>query len=203
MTDMATYEAGTAVLTPGEARHLKALEGRIERGMMKFYEVGDALLEIRDKRLFRLTHPTFESYCRQRWELDRARAYQLMGAAEVVTAIGGDSAPVNEAQARELLPLFHSDAKSVPEVWRTIVSTGEPVTAPRIREAVRVHVTGNGTNGNGHPIRHAPPSLADRLMSDLQRAQNTFNAWKTSAPPVGERRAVKVALEEFSAAVHS
>lgn len=199
MTDMATYEAGTAVLTPAEARHLRALEGRIERGLMKFYEVGDSLLEIRDKRLFRLTHPSFESYARERWELDRARAYQLMGAAEVVTALGGDSAPVNEAQARELLPLYHSDAASVPEVWHAIVASGEPVTAPRIREAVRVHVTKNGTNGNGHPVRHPPPSLADRLLSDLQRAQNSFNAWKTSAPPVSERRAVKVALEEFCA----
>ncbi len=32
-----------------------------------FYEVGNALLQIRDERLYRQTHSTFEEYCREKW----------------------------------------------------------------------------------------------------------------------------------------
>jgi hypothetical protein len=38
------------------------LENVIERGLSTFVEVGNALLEIRDSKLYRETHPTFEAY---------------------------------------------------------------------------------------------------------------------------------------------
>ena len=43
-----------------------------------FIEVGKALLAIRDAKLYRKTHKTFEAYCRDRWEMSRPRAYQLI-----------------------------------------------------------------------------------------------------------------------------
>lgn len=35
----------------------------------KFVECGNALAEIRDKRLYRGTHDTFEAYCYDVWKL--------------------------------------------------------------------------------------------------------------------------------------
>ena len=59
-------QAVLQALTLTEQERLQCLERIIERGLQTFYEVGTALLEIRDASLYRQTHPTFEAYCRQR-----------------------------------------------------------------------------------------------------------------------------------------
>ena len=56
------------------------LERRVERA---FYEAGIALKELRDRRLYRSTHKTFEEYCRARFGYGRDAAYLKIGAAEV------------------------------------------------------------------------------------------------------------------------
>jgi hypothetical protein len=83
---------------------LPELERVIERGQQTFIEVGRALLEIRDRRLYRETHATFEAYCRERWGWGRHRANQYINGARVAQAVG-DSCyqPENEAQARAML----------------------------------------------------------------------------------------------------
>ena len=53
-------------------------------------------------RLYRATHGTFEDYCREKWNLSRPRAYELMNAANVVSAKADKSAITSERQAREL-----------------------------------------------------------------------------------------------------
>ena len=47
-------------LSAAEAGRLQELETTIERGLQTFIEVGEALREIRDHRLYRGDHPTFE-----------------------------------------------------------------------------------------------------------------------------------------------
>lgn len=54
-------------LTHDEQCELKQCEETIERGLHTFHEVGAALLVVRDKRLYRKSHRTFEEYCRERW----------------------------------------------------------------------------------------------------------------------------------------
>lgn len=79
----------------------------IERGLNTFVEVGTALLEIRDNRLYKDGYSTFEEYCRERWDMQRAYAYRLIGAAEVVANLSpiGDILPATETQARPLASL--------------------------------------------------------------------------------------------------
>jgi hypothetical protein len=81
---------------------LPELEVIIERGQETFIEVGRALMEIRDRRLYRDTHATFEAYCKERWGWTRQRANQLVDAAHVATALTTDVV-TNEAQARAML----------------------------------------------------------------------------------------------------
>jgi hypothetical protein len=50
-------------LTPEEQNERLNLERRVERA---FLEAGQALMELRDRRLYRSTHQTFEEYCRVR-----------------------------------------------------------------------------------------------------------------------------------------
>lgn len=67
-------------LTPDEERERHRLEWKVERA---FYEAGAALRELRDKRLYRSTHRTFEEYCYERFGYTRRRPYQLIEAAIV------------------------------------------------------------------------------------------------------------------------
>ena len=50
-----------APLTVEEESARDSLERKVERA---FYEAGMALMELRDRRLYRSTHATFEEYCR-------------------------------------------------------------------------------------------------------------------------------------------
>lgn len=54
-------------LTPAELDNLSQLEAIAQHGLDAYVEVGDALAEIRDRRLYRDSHRSFESYVRDRW----------------------------------------------------------------------------------------------------------------------------------------
>ncbi|GAA6617570.1 hypothetical protein [Scytonema sp. NUACC26] len=72
-----------------EELHLRLhLERKVERS---FYEAGKALMELRDKRLYRNTHKTFEEYCRDRFGHSRQKSNYLIAAADIfenLTTIG-------------------------------------------------------------------------------------------------------------------
>ena len=138
------------LLPPDESVELARHEAVIEAGLQTFVEVGSALLAIRDKRLHRATHHTFEDYCRERWSLTRSRAYRLMDAAQVVGNLSpiGDTPgeveesnqlvtfPQNEAQARPLASLEPDQQRAA---WSEAVETapnGKP-TAKHVEEVAR------------------------------------------------------------------
>ncbi|WP_233222828.1 hypothetical protein [Chroococcidiopsis sp. CCALA 051] len=67
-------------LTHDEERDRHRLELRVERA---FYQAGKALAQLRERRLYRSTHKTFEAYCRDRFNYSRDAAYLKISAAEV------------------------------------------------------------------------------------------------------------------------
>ncbi len=122
-----------------DARPLAALEATIERGLATFIEVGQALMEIRERRLYRETHATFEDYCRERWGLKRPRAYELIEAAQtvgVLSEISDIGPPSRESHAAELARL-KAEPEAVREVWAEAnAETGGKPTASNIRRLV-------------------------------------------------------------------
>jgi hypothetical protein len=54
------------VLSAGDREALSAYEAVIEAGLTAFVQVGLALLAIRDRRLYRETHHSFETYLEER-----------------------------------------------------------------------------------------------------------------------------------------
>lgn len=131
----------TEALSSTEAYKLRGHEQVIEQGLATFNEVGGALLAIRDERLYRATHGTFEAYCEERWNISRSRAYRLMEASEVMANLSpiGDTHPMpdNEAQVREL-------AKVIPEAqlaaWAAVVETAPEGKVTANHMAVVAHV---------------------------------------------------------------
>lgn len=109
----------------------------IERGLHTFVEVGDALLAIRDARLYKGEYDTFEEYCQQRWGMERRYAYRLMDAAKVVGNVshGTQIAPTTERQAR---PLSQLPPEQQREAWQLAVDTAPDgkVTARHVQATV-------------------------------------------------------------------
>lgn len=99
-------------LVPTERARLVELELVVERGLQTFYEVGSALLEIREQRLYRETHKTFQAYCQARFGFSDSRGRQLIAAAKTVTAVTqqGLPAPKTEREARELARQLRAQA---------------------------------------------------------------------------------------------
>ena len=121
-------------LSRHERAQLAELELVVKGGLATFVEVGQALVEIRDRRLYRETHATFEAYCRGRWRMSARHANRTIAAAEV-TALVGPTGPSNVAQARELARL--AGTQEAVAVWGDLRSEyGEDVTAALVREAV-------------------------------------------------------------------
>lgn len=124
-------------MTITETTRLTTLESTIERGLQTFVEVGNALLEIRDGKLYRANCGTFEDYCRERWGMVSRHANRLIEAAQVVENLRpiGLNLPANEAQARALAPFAVQFQR---EVWPIVVDTAPngAITANHIQHTV-------------------------------------------------------------------
>jgi hypothetical protein len=130
-------------LTADEARRFRECERIIQRGLTTFYEVGNALADIRESRLYRITYATFEDYCRERWQMSRFYAHRLIDSAQVVeNLLPIGNIPSSESQARELA---HFDPDVQKAIWHITLKTaptdseGNPtVTAAHIRSVANV-----------------------------------------------------------------
>ncbi len=158
------------------AAALAECERVIERGLKTFIEVGDALARIRDERLYRETHATFEDYCRARWGFDASRARQLISAAKTVTlvTVGGQPAPTSERVAREL----RRAGEKAPEVWAETVKEHGPAATAMQACLVRDRVLGETPPGPGlrlvsddqAPERETRNPASRRIVSNIERA---------------------------------
>ena len=122
----------TEELTDEEQSDRLHLERKVERA---FYEAGRALRELRDRRLYRSTHKSFEEYVQDRFCMKRAHSYRLMEASLVVENLSpqclqiGDILPTNEAQCR---PLTKLEPEKQVEAWtKAVESAGGKVYSQR------------------------------------------------------------------------
>ena len=126
-----------SLLAVTEQHKLEEYETVIERGLNTFVDVGNALAQIRDGKLYRQTHSTFEEYCQQRWNLERRQAYRLMDAASVVSNVSNwtQIPPAVESQAR---PLTRLEPEEQIAAWQEAVETAPngKVTAAHVAEVV-------------------------------------------------------------------
>lgn len=169
MTTEITPVAGAdlaASLAPEERADLVRHEQTIERGMAEFLAVGEALADIRDRRLYRESHRSFTDYVAERWPQvgSRRSADRLIAAAEVeqdLRPIGLNVA--SESQARELTRLEPEERR---EAMRQAVETagGKTPTAAQVKAAAEQvrpapkKAAGGGGGGTAKPER-APLSL--------------------------------------------
>lgn len=195
-------------LTEAESLALTDLEGIIEAGLQTFVEVGAALARIRERRLYRTTHETFEAYCQERWGWSRQRASQLIGAHEVVAELSTtvDTGDLTERHVRALRDVPAEQRATVLEKARAdAASEGKPVTAERIRETAHkytpmkqrakskprpraVEVKSSGADAGAESVVTAP-EIAEVPPVDEQAAPTAeAEAGPRVQPPVSDER---------------
>ena len=123
-------------LTQDEEKERYRLELKVERA---FYEAGSALRQLRDGRLYRSTHRTFEAYCQERFGMTPRPAYYLIAAAGVVEnlemrTIGSQIMPTTERQVRFLTNL---QPEAQRQIWQQAVDeAGGKVPSGRIVKGI-------------------------------------------------------------------
>jgi hypothetical protein len=128
---------GPATLSAREATALATYEQVIATGLQTFVAVGTALLAIRDGRLYRATHPTFEAYCQERWEMKRSYAYELIDAAQVAHNVRNSGQHLTAVSQARPLTTLEPDAQRT--AWAEAVATapGGKVTAAHVQAVVQ------------------------------------------------------------------
>ncbi len=143
-----------APLTASEQGYLEEYETILEHGLATFFEVGNALLQIRENRLYRSAHQTFEQYCQARWSIGRSYAWRLIGAAERINLLPGDSAlprPSSEFQIRPFLKLAPGE---FPGAWRRAVRIAKQgKVTPSIAQTVIRERLPNGDDRAGATLK--------------------------------------------------
>ncbi|MCC5623643.1 hypothetical protein [Nostoc sp. CHAB 5715] len=132
-------------LTEQEISDRLHLERKVERA---FFEAGKALAELRDRRLYRSTHKTFEEYCRDRFSYTYRHVNYLIAGCLIVDNIKmGTNSSQNESQDEmgtnssqilptsevQVRPLAKLEPQQQPEAWQHAVEqAGGKVPSGRI-----------------------------------------------------------------------
>lgn len=125
-------------LTDLERARFVELEETVHVAIRSFIVLGDALREIREKRLYREYYPTFEDYCHDKFRFTRHRAFQLIESARVgnhLVTIVNTEPPSNEGQIR---PLVKVSEEIAAEAWKRVsLAKQRPITGKLVSEALR------------------------------------------------------------------
>ncbi|MBD2438826.1 hypothetical protein [Nostoc sp. FACHB-110] len=125
-----------------EEQHLRtALEQKVETA---FYEAGKALIELRDRRLYRSTHKTFEEYCKDRFGYSRDAAYLKMSATSVYENLqkhlptNGRQIPLpsSERQLRSVAKAELEPAQQATAWQQAVIEAGNKIPSGRIVQSV-------------------------------------------------------------------
>lgn len=149
-------------LTSIEKDNLVEYEDIIQKNFATFYEVGFALMQIKENKLYRESYPTFEAYCHEKWGFERNYANKLIRASSVVENLG-TMVPI-PASERTIRALTRLPAERQKEVYEKALETAPEgkVTAKHVEETVNIMTKKTARQPAKQP---AERSLASDAMS--------------------------------------
>lgn len=131
---------GHGQLSVSEETDLATCEAALDNLRVAFWAAGKALQVIRDARLYRASHDSFENYVEQRWEIGKSQAYRLIEAWPLAERLFPIGDRLTESQVRELLPLAgRHGQEAAATVYQVVAETDEVrITAAVLREVVSI-----------------------------------------------------------------
>lgn len=124
-------------LTESEVILRADLEATIRKGKQTFLDVGGALVKMKQLKLYRSTHATFEDWAFEEYGFTRSYACRLIEASEVAEMLPIGNKPKNEGQARALAKAPAEKRLEVMQAATEVAkSQGRDVTAQDIRNQI-------------------------------------------------------------------
>lgn len=136
-------------LTVSEALDLQKHEKVIQQHKEAWEQVGHALMDIQDRRLYRKEYKSFDDYLKERWGWTKQHGHRLIDGAKLKAEITKES-PVGDAITTERAARA---LKKVPKnkrlaVVEKIVENGQAVTSTTVKEAAEVVQAETGAKDN-------------------------------------------------------
>ena len=153
-------------LTPAEIEDLNRLEAIAQHRLGSYLLVGNALGEIRDRHLYRASHPSFETYMRERWGLDGAN-----GAPLSQSSIPADAGVTPAAPQEPRRPLSEKPCEALARACEQTLSAldGDDRLSIEIRLAVRnQRDPGAPADAQSLDLSEVTGSTADELLPTLR-----------------------------------
>ena len=139
------------VFTPLTSSELKLRASLEDQVRSAFYSAGMALIQIKELRLYRSTHLSFEEFCQDIFSFSRDYAYLKIAAAKVyqnlldnLPTIGRHlPLPTRQRQLRPIIKAKLDDVAQL-EVWSSAVALaqGKVPTSSIVTEAIRLYLRG-------------------------------------------------------------
>jgi len=127
-------------LTKQDYQRLRTLEATVEKGLTTFVKVGLALHEIRESRLYRMTHKDFAGYCDDRFNLSSRRVNQLIEGAKVAEDLGNRFPIPKDSSVASAIAKVNQDERD--QVWEAALEKSpEPTAESRRSMDIQVPVT--------------------------------------------------------------
>lgn len=164
-----------------ERRDLALAEAAVDALRVAFWAAGKALQLIRDARLYRGTHDTFEDYLTDRWDMQTSQAYRLIQAWPLAERLSPMGDKINERQVRGLLPVAtrHGQDAAV-AVYRTVAETdGMRVTAGILDNVIKVLPPGSWDQDQA--VAQIRAYLAGHLQHEAPPESDPTQAWEAEA----------------------
>jgi hypothetical protein len=180
-----TAETAQEPITLDESKRLIELENVIAAGQQTFKEVGTALAEIRDARLYKSDYASFEDYCVHKWGFGKSYGYQLIESAAVAAEVSAITDIKTESQARALAKVPKAKRASV----ITQASKRGPLTAKKIREVAAPaddepsHIRTADEELSESPAPLESPDFTRKFKSGTKSAKAAERWWIFSASP--------------------
>lgn len=127
------------LLNVQEQERLKNCELVIKTGLETFYQVGQALLEIQESKLYRQEFNTFDEYCDVKWNFSGRYARSLMKSFNIIEDLkSGTIVPLpDNLEQTKYLAQLDSDLRLY--VWNNIVNTFDILTGKIVEQEVKKH----------------------------------------------------------------
>jgi len=147
-------------LSPEEETDRQRLELKVERA---FFDAGSGLRELRDRRLYRTSHKTFEQYCQDRFGYNRISAHYKITASEVFENLLTKSEQILPTKETQVRPLAKLDPNEQRQIWKQAVKAagGKVPTERIVKDAVLRH------QGIVERIKQKNPSPPEFALGDV------------------------------------
>lgn len=174
------------VLTVDERGRLDSLEAVIERGRQTFVDVGMALMEIRESKLYK-PYGTFEQYCKDRWGFSKQHSIRLIQASGIAQEMAPMGAISSERTAREFVKVPKEERTKVAKEAAAVAKSAgrETINSSDVKEAKkRLYdptpkvVESIANEEDGEPIE-TPEEPAITIVDDPE-------AWLEKLPLLGQ-----------------